>query len=144
MRRDLEPAQPLVTDRPRRAAYRARLPDRRGHGRSRARGSLRHARNRTPIRTRPDSPGLLCVHQPSVPFVHEFRARLDVRADIVAPTFHRTGNMGAATVPLSLAAEQGRLRPGDTVALFGLASGGSAGVMPIDWPAPPPAPALRR
>lgn len=55
MRRDLEPAQPLVTDRPRRAAYRARLPDRRGHGRSRACGSLRHARNRTPIRTRSDS-----------------------------------------------------------------------------------------
>ncbi|MFF4726833.1 3-oxoacyl-[acyl-carrier-protein] synthase III C-terminal domain-containing protein [Streptomyces mirabilis] len=52
--------------------------------------------------------------------------------------------MGAATVPLSLAAEQGRLRPGDTVALFGLASGGSAGVMLINWSAPPPAPAQLR
>ncbi len=62
----------------------------------------------------------------------------------MVPTFHRTGNMGAATLPLSLAAEQGRLWPGDTVALFGLAGGASADVMLIDWSAPPPAPALRR
>ncbi|WP_190171159.1 3-oxoacyl-[acyl-carrier-protein] synthase III C-terminal domain-containing protein [Streptomyces mirabilis] len=54
--------------------------------------------------------------------------------------------MGAATLPLqlSLAAEQGRLWPGDTVALFGLAGGASAGVMLINWSAPPPAPAPRR
>jgi 3-oxoacyl-[acyl-carrier-protein] synthase-3 len=50
--------------------------------------------------------------------------------------------MGAATLPLqlSLAAEQGRLRPDDTVALFGLASGASASVMLMNWSVPPPAP----
>ncbi|MEU5484912.1 3-oxoacyl-[acyl-carrier-protein] synthase III C-terminal domain-containing protein [Streptomyces mirabilis] len=92
--------------------------------------------------TDPNAPGLLCVHQPSVPFVHEFCARLGVRADIVVPTFHRTANMGAATLPLqhSLAAEQGRLRPGDTVARFGLASGASATVMLINWSAPTASP----
>ncbi|MEU2735947.1 3-oxoacyl-[acyl-carrier-protein] synthase III C-terminal domain-containing protein [Streptomyces sp. NPDC007095] len=60
----------------------------------------------------------------------------------MVPTFHRTGNMGAATLPLqlSLAAEQGRLRPDDTVALFGLASGASASVMLMNWSVPPPAP----
>ncbi|SFF34297.1 3-oxoacyl-[acyl-carrier-protein] synthase III C-terminal domain-containing protein [Streptomyces mirabilis] len=96
--------------------------------------------------TDPNALGLLCVHQPSAPFVHEFCARLGVRADIVVPTCHRTGNMGAATLPLQLspAVEQGRLRPGGTAALFGLAGGASAGVMLINWSAPPRAPALRR
>ncbi|MGW4984330.1 3-oxoacyl-[acyl-carrier-protein] synthase III C-terminal domain-containing protein [Streptomyces mirabilis] len=72
--------------------------------------------------------------------------QLMAEGTIVVPTFHRTGNMGAATLPrrLSLAAEQRRLRPGDTVALFGLAGGVSAGVMLINWSAPPPASALRR
>ncbi|MGW3913038.1 3-oxoacyl-ACP synthase III family protein [Streptomyces sp. NPDC005070] len=78
---------------------------------------------------------LVCVHQPSVPFVHTFRDRLGIHADSVLPTFHRTGNMAAATIPLqlSLATEQGRLRPGTDIALFGLASGASAGVMLIKW-----------
>ncbi|WP_254709506.1 3-oxoacyl-ACP synthase III family protein [Streptomyces lunaelactis] len=47
----------------------------------------------------PNTLGLLCVHQPSVPFVHEFCARLGVPSDTVVPTFHRTGNMGAANPP---------------------------------------------
>ncbi|MGE7439656.1 MULTISPECIES: 3-oxoacyl-[acyl-carrier-protein] synthase III C-terminal domain-containing protein [Kitasatospora] len=43
--------------------------------------------------------------------------------------------MGAATLPLQLAHahEQGRLRPGTRVALFGLASGASADIMLIQW-----------
>ncbi|MET9504159.1 3-oxoacyl-[acyl-carrier-protein] synthase III C-terminal domain-containing protein [Streptomyces sp. NPDC006622] len=85
--------------------------------------------------TDPNALELLCVHQPSVPFVHEFCARLGVRAETVVPTFHHTGNMGAATLPLQLflAQKQGRLKPGDKAALFGLASGASATVMLIDW-----------
>ncbi len=92
--------------------------------------------------TDPNALELLCVHQPSVPFVREFCSRLGVQADVVVPTFHRTGNVGAATLPLqlSLAAEHGRLRPGDRVALFGLASGASATVMLINWSAPAPVP----
>ncbi|WP_327686511.1 3-oxoacyl-[acyl-carrier-protein] synthase III C-terminal domain-containing protein [Streptomyces sp. NBC_00467] len=52
-----------------------------------------------------------------------------------ARAFHRTGNMGAATLPLqlALATEEGRLRPGMQVALFGMASGASGGVILIDW-----------
>ncbi|MFF2512015.1 hypothetical protein [Streptomyces sp. NPDC058086] len=48
----------------------------------------------------------------------------------------------AAPLPLqlSVATEQGRLRTDDTVAQFGLASGASAGVMLMNWSAPPPAP----
>ena len=82
--------------------------------------------------TDPNEFGLVCLHQPSVPFVRTFRERLGIQPDAVVPTFHRTGNMGAATLPLQLAhaADQGRLRPGTQVVLFGMASGG---VMLISW-----------
>lgn len=85
--------------------------------------------------TDPNELGLVCLHQPSVPFVRTFCERLDIRPDTVIPTFHRTGNMGAATLPLqlALAADQGRLLPGTQVVLFGMASGASGGVMLIDW-----------
>ena len=83
----------------------------------------------------PQEIGLVCVHQPSVPFVRTFRERLGIHPDAIVPTFHRTGNMGAATLPLqlALATEEGRLRSGMQVALFGMASGASAGVMLINW-----------
>lgn len=78
---------------------------------------------------------LVCLHQPSVPFVSAICERLGIRPDTVVPTFARTGNVAAATLPLqlALAAERGRLRPGRKVALFGLASGASGGVMLINW-----------
>ena len=85
--------------------------------------------------TDPNELGLVCLHQPSVPFVRTFCERLGIQPDAVVPTFHRTGNMGAATLPLQLAhaADQGRLRPGTQVVLFGMASGASGGVMLISW-----------
>ncbi|MFD3701172.1 3-oxoacyl-ACP synthase III family protein [Streptomyces sp. NPDC058646] len=87
--------------------------------------------------TDPCELSLVCVHQPSVPFVNTFSERLGVRPDSVVPTFPQTGNVAAATLPLqlALAAEQGRLHPGMRIALFGLASGASGGVMLIDWTA---------
>jgi 3-oxoacyl-[acyl-carrier-protein] synthase-3 len=87
--------------------------------------------------TDPGELSLVCVHQPSVPFVNTFSERLGVRRESVVPTFPRTGNVAAATVPLqlALAGEQGRLRPGMKIALFGLASGASGAVMLIDWAA---------
>ncbi|WP_406482183.1 3-oxoacyl-[acyl-carrier-protein] synthase III C-terminal domain-containing protein [Streptomyces sp. NBC_01615] len=83
----------------------------------------------------PQELGLVCVHQPSVPFVRTFCERLGIRTDAIVPTFHRTGNMGAATLPLQLAfaTEEGRLRRGMQAALFCMASGASAGVMLINW-----------
>ncbi|MEV0224738.1 3-oxoacyl-[acyl-carrier-protein] synthase III C-terminal domain-containing protein [Streptomyces sp. NPDC050704] len=85
--------------------------------------------------TDPGDLPLVCVHQPSVPFVRMICERLGVRPGAVMPTFHRTGNMGAATLPLqfALAREQGRLHPGTKTAVFGLASGASSGVMLINW-----------
>ncbi|MGW7729293.1 3-oxoacyl-ACP synthase III family protein [Streptomyces canus] len=60
--------------------------------------------------TDPNEFGLGCLHQPSVPFVRTFCERMGIQPDAVVPTFHRTGNMGAATLLLQLAhaADQGR------------------------------------
>ncbi|MFE1558993.1 3-oxoacyl-ACP synthase III family protein [Streptomyces sp. NPDC058734] len=79
--------------------------------------------------------GLVCVHQPSVPFVDTFRSRMDIDPAQIIPTFPHTGNAAAATLPLQLAtaARRGRLAEGDTVALFGLASGASGAVMLLRW-----------
>ncbi|MEU3710456.1 3-oxoacyl-ACP synthase III family protein [Streptomyces catenulae] len=78
---------------------------------------------------------LVCVHQPSVPFVSTFCEWMDVPEHLIVPTFARTGNIAAATLPLQLvrAQEQGRLHPGAQVALFGLASGASAGIILLTW-----------
>lgn len=85
--------------------------------------------------TDPEQLRLACVHQPSVPFVRTFCERLGVHPDAIVPTFHRTGNMGAATLPSSWPSpsRRAKLRPGMQVALFGMASGASGGVMLIDW-----------
>ncbi|MFI6038118.1 3-oxoacyl-ACP synthase III family protein [Streptomyces sp. NPDC051315] len=87
--------------------------------------------------TDPGELRLVCVHQPSVPFVRTISERLGLRSETVVSTFPRTGNVGAATLPLqlALAGEQGRLYPGVKIALFGLASGASGGVMLINWTA---------
>ncbi|MFD8979578.1 3-oxoacyl-ACP synthase III family protein [Streptomyces sp. NPDC059564] len=79
--------------------------------------------------------GLVCVHQPSVPFVDTFCARMRIDPAQVIPTFPHIGNAAAATLPLQLAhaVRLRRLAPGDTVALFGLASGASAAVMLMRW-----------
>ncbi len=78
---------------------------------------------------------LVCVHQPSVPFVDDFRARMNIDPEQIVPTFPHTGNAAAATLPLQLAhaVHHRRLAAGDTVGLFGLASGASAAVMLLRW-----------
>ncbi|MFD9357921.1 3-oxoacyl-ACP synthase III family protein [Streptomyces sp. NPDC060031] len=88
----------------------------------------------------PGKLSLVCVHQPSVPFVRTLSERLGLRPDTVLATFPRTGNVAAATLPLqlALAGEQGRLHPGMKIALLGMASGASGGVMLIDWTTPGP------
>ncbi|MGW1835870.1 3-oxoacyl-ACP synthase III family protein [Streptomyces sp. BBFR2] len=82
-----------------------------------------------------DDVDLICVHQPSVAFVGAFCDRVGISADRILPTFPHTGNIASATLPLQLvrAQEQGLLRPGSRVALFGIASGASMGVILLDW-----------
>ncbi|GGS21894.1 3-oxoacyl-ACP synthase [Streptomyces nojiriensis] len=78
---------------------------------------------------------LVCVHQPSVPFMDTFRTRMGIDTAQIVPTFPHTGNAAAATLPLQLAHAVGhnRLAPGDQVALFGLASGASGAVILLRW-----------
>ncbi|WP_455352422.1 3-oxoacyl-ACP synthase III family protein [Streptomyces sp. SYSU K217416] len=78
---------------------------------------------------------LVCVHQPSVPFVDTFCTRMGIDPGQIIPTFSHTGNAAAATLPLQLAhaVRNRRLTRNSTVALFGLASGASAGVTLLRW-----------
>jgi 3-oxoacyl-[acyl-carrier-protein] synthase-3 len=78
---------------------------------------------------------LACVHQASAPFTAAILEALDIPNDKVVSTFAHYGNVAAASLPLQLAVAEGsgRLRPGDLVALIGLASGASGGVMLLNW-----------
>lgn len=49
--------------------------------------------------TDPGELDLVCLHQPSVPFVRAISQRVGARPEAVVPTFARTGNMAAATLP---------------------------------------------
>ncbi|MFF8643262.1 3-oxoacyl-ACP synthase III family protein [Streptomyces sp. NPDC015345] len=82
-----------------------------------------------------DDIGLFCVHQPSVAFTHTIRDALGIPKDKVVHTFPQYGNVATASLPLQLveATRQSRLRRGDLVALFGLASGAAAGMLLIEW-----------
>ncbi|GGV09090.1 3-oxoacyl-ACP synthase [Streptomyces filipinensis] len=78
---------------------------------------------------------LVCVHQPSVPLTVATCAGMGVTPEQVIPVFARHGNVGTGCLPLQLteALEAGRLRRGDLVALFGLASGTSGGFALCQW-----------
>ncbi|WP_175409059.1 3-oxoacyl-ACP synthase III family protein [Streptomyces sp. TRM64462] len=82
-----------------------------------------------------DDLAVVCVHQASVPFTQAFCDALGVRPDQIALTFPRHGNATTASLPLQLAEAlaDGRLRRGDLVGLFGLASGASGGVVLVRW-----------
>jgi 3-oxoacyl-[acyl-carrier-protein] synthase-3 len=82
-----------------------------------------------------DDIDLFCVHQPSVAFTHAIRDALGIPKEKIVQTFPQYGNVATASLPLQLveATRQARLRPGDLVALFGLASGAAAGMMLLHW-----------
>ncbi|MEU1778076.1 3-oxoacyl-[acyl-carrier-protein] synthase III C-terminal domain-containing protein [Streptomyces abikoensis] len=90
---------------------------------------------------------LCCVHQASVPFTHAILEALGVPAERAVSTFPCYGNVATATLPLQLAEAErrGMLRPGDLVALFGLASGASFGMLLMAWhPSGTPKPPAQR
>ncbi|MER8042185.1 3-oxoacyl-[acyl-carrier-protein] synthase III C-terminal domain-containing protein [Streptomyces sp. NPDC094032] len=82
-----------------------------------------------------DDLDLACVHQASAAFTNTFCRALGIPEDKIVRTFSRYGNATTASLPLQLAeaSEQGRLRPGGLVALFGLASGASGGLVLLRW-----------
>ncbi|WP_190134757.1 3-oxoacyl-ACP synthase III family protein [Streptomyces longispororuber] len=75
----------------------------------------------------------IAFHQTTVAQYHEMIDKLRLPADRCLPTVADHGNTASASLPLQLvtALESNRLEPGDRVALIGLASGLSAGLVLI-------------
>ncbi|MFI0743006.1 3-oxoacyl-[acyl-carrier-protein] synthase III C-terminal domain-containing protein [Streptomyces sp. NPDC021100] len=75
----------------------------------------------------------IAFHQTTLPQYHEVIERLRLPPGRCLPTVAQHGNAASASLPLQLvtALENDRLEPGDTVALIGMASGFSAGVVLI-------------
>lgn len=73
----------------------------------------------------------VCVHVAAVPHLYELCARAGIPADRLVPTLAAHGNTASATLPLQLAraTARGLCGSGDLVALVGLASGVSLGVI---------------
>jgi 3-oxoacyl-[acyl-carrier-protein] synthase-3 len=80
-----------------------------------------------------DDCAIVGVHQVSMDYLEIFRERLSIPADRLVVTLPTDGNLASATLPLQLvrATEEGRCRPGDLVALVGMAGGISLGMAVI-------------
>lgn len=78
-----------------------------------------------------DDFAVVAVHQVTLPYLEVLRATLGVPPDRLVVTLPEHGNVASASLPLQLdtAIAEGRCRPGDRVALIGLAGGVSLGVM---------------
>ncbi|GAA5081307.1 3-oxoacyl-[acyl-carrier-protein] synthase-3 [Thermocatellispora tengchongensis] len=77
----------------------------------------------------------VCVHQASLAALWKFCEHAGIPKDKVVVTIPQHGNLVAATLPVQLAqaVASGRVRRGDLVALVGLASGFSAGIVVVRW-----------
>lgn len=73
------------------------------------------------------------VHQISQVHTGLMCKRLGVDPDRVPLTFPRLGNVGPASVPITLAAEQGSLRAGDRVLCLGIGSGLNTAAAELIW-----------
>ncbi|WP_049565745.1 3-oxoacyl-ACP synthase III family protein [Nonomuraea sp. SBT364] len=82
-----------------------------------------------------DDFAVVCVHQASLPALWKFCDHVGIPQGKVVVTIVQHGNLVAATLPVQLAqaVAAGRVRRGDLVALVGLASGFSAGIVVVRW-----------
>ncbi|QXJ24722.1 ketoacyl-ACP synthase III [Actinomadura graeca] len=78
-----------------------------------------------------DDFAVIAVHQVTLPYLETLRATLGIPADRLVVTLPEHGNTASASLPLQLATAlaEGRCRPGDRIALAGLAGGISLGVV---------------
>lgn len=74
-------------------------------------------------------------HQVGAMHLASLLKRLSLTQDKAFPTYPELGNMGAAAMPitLDLAAQQGRVQTGDTVALMGIGSGLNVSMAKVTW-----------
>jgi 3-oxoacyl-[acyl-carrier-protein] synthase-3 len=73
------------------------------------------------------------IHQISQVHTDALCERLGIDPDLVPRTFPTRGNIGPASVPVTLAAEVDRLEDGDRVLLMGIGSGLNASCLEIAW-----------
>ncbi|HEY8430490.1 MAG TPA: 3-oxoacyl-[acyl-carrier-protein] synthase III C-terminal domain-containing protein, partial [Sandaracinaceae bacterium] len=78
---------------------------------------------------------LVVMHQVSKVHTEHLARRLEIPLDRVPVIFREHGNVGPASVPMTLAraAEEGRLRAGDRVALMGIGSGLNCAMAEVVW-----------
>ncbi|WP_067812439.1 3-oxoacyl-ACP synthase III family protein [Actinomadura kijaniata] len=77
-----------------------------------------------------DDFAVIAVHQVTLPYLEILRSILGIPAEKLVVTLPEHGNMASASLPVQLATaiREGRCRPGDRVAMVGLAGGVSLGV----------------
>ncbi|HEX2316789.1 MAG TPA: ketoacyl-ACP synthase III [Thermomonospora sp.] len=82
-----------------------------------------------------DDLAAVCVHQAALPALWATCDHFGIPRDKVVVTIADHGNVAAATLPLQLArlTGTGRVRRGDLVALVGVASGVSVGLVVLRW-----------
>jgi 3-oxoacyl-[acyl-carrier-protein] synthase-3 len=73
------------------------------------------------------------IHQISQVHTDALCERLGIDPELVPRTFPTRGNIGPASVPVTLAAEIDRLEDGDRVLLMGIGSGLNASCLEIAW-----------
>lgn len=73
------------------------------------------------------------THQISTPYTRAVVGAIDLPADRVPITFSHWGNVGPASLPMTLAAQADSLAPGDRVLCMGVGSGLNTAMLELTW-----------
>ena len=73
------------------------------------------------------------THQISTPYTRAVMDAIDLPADRVPITFSHWGNVGPASLPMTLAAQADSLEPGDRVLCMGVGSGLNTAMLELEW-----------
>jgi 3-oxoacyl-[acyl-carrier-protein] synthase-3 len=81
------------------------------------------------------SPDLVCTHQVGKAHRDLLFKSLQLQVEKNVSTFEFLGNCGSASLPatVALAAEQGRLKSGDLLAMLGIGSGINSTMLAVEW-----------
>src|SRR5690625_3289833 len=73
------------------------------------------------------------THQISTPYTRAVIDAIDLPEDRVPITFSHWGNVGPASLPMTLAAQADSLEPGDRVLCMGVGSGLNTAMLELEW-----------
>lgn len=98
-----------------------------------------------PLGLTPEHLNLVIPHQANQRIIDNAVKALKLPEDRVYSNIERYGNTSAASIPIALAeaVENGRVRPGDLLALIGFGGGLTWGTVILEWSAVPRAPTQR-